>query len=115
MATEQEFAASIAAQKAAYAVAHATETRDQLAARSANIRADMDALCVLLRGDAKACPVCGEMPIGMLKTPAHTHKGKAVRAVYAVRCINPAHPLTMSCGRTPQAAALLWNNGEIEG
>lgn len=114
MPTEQELVASIAAKKAAYHEAAPTESAAALAVRSAEIRIEMDALCVMLRGEAGPCPDCGAEPIGMLKTPAYVKKGREVPAVYAVRCANPKHPVRMSKAGSPRAAALLWNAGEFE-
>ena len=37
--------------------------------------------------NAKACPNCGQQPIGMLKTPAHTNRGVDIPEVIEVGCI----------------------------
>ena len=121
MRSKAEIDADLAAARAGYHEAAATESAPALAARSAAIKLLMDELDVLLCEDAVPCPICGDEPMGRLKTPSFVFKGRrVVPPVYAIQCISSKHKPLRAYGYSPKAAALLWNaeqfvDDEVEG
>lgn len=117
MRTEQELVDAIADARVAYHDAALIENATQLAARSSAIKALLDEQDVLLCSDAKNCPHCGGEPTGWLKTPAHTHRGDSVAAVYAIACHSATCQAAgrIAVGQTPKVAAFAWNEGVYRG
>lgn len=103
---EAAILADLAAAQATYDKVVDTDTRDVVEAASGLIKDLKRELSAFLADGAKACPLCGVAPHGMLRTPAYTHRGVAVEAVYEVGCL--ADPVQFR-GATPAEASARWN------
>jgi len=126
MRTEKEVVTALATARAGYHAAANVESAPELYERTQAIRALNEELQEVLRGDAVACPTCGDFPHAHIKTPEHENRGQIMPAVYEVGCLNckaVAVPsaeradrvvVTYAAARANSAAAAVaaWNRGE---
>ena len=103
-----ELVAGLTSEMDAYHVASDTETRRQLDARAAKIKAMRDAVNAGMRDGANACE-CGAEPHVMVKTP-EIIGAKPAPPVYECGCL--------ACGKrsrhwTREGAIEKWNKGEL--
>jgi len=87
--TENDINAELAAAKLQYgeAAGNAKTTQSTFAEIHAKIKALSNELDAFLTKGANNCEKCGNKPMGMLKTPAHTKDGLDYPNVWEIGCV----------------------------
>lgn len=117
MRTEKEIKSDIEARRAEYQEQAGKLPAPKLQEVSDKVVAANKELSELYASDAAVCPGCGAKPIGILRTPEYTDRGRLISALYEVGCI-VCPPIVESGkrrsysaqGSTPQQAAENWNS-----